>query len=136
VRGSPVGLLLVAVGFASPGFMLWYPRHLGHFVRDHMAEYRAAVPVVLAADAAHCRHTAGLLPERCELRDVLPRELLPLGQSISVEYSDGKPVVFFRLIPGRHTLLVYAPSWGAEPSPGSLYRNLGDGWHTTLPGIR
>jgi hypothetical protein len=136
LRGSPVGILLVVIGVGSPGFMLWYPHHLGHFVRDHMAEYRAAVPIILAADAAHCGHTAELLPKICELRDVLPHELRPLGQSISVDYEEGKPVVFFRVIPGRHALVVYAPGWPAELPPGSLYWYLGDGWHTTLPRVR
>ena len=115
VRGSPVGILLVVIGIGSPGFMLWYPHHLGHFARYYMAEYRAAVPVILAVDAAHCSHPAELLPPRCELRDVLPRELRTLGQSISVDYQDEKPVVFFRLMPGRNALLVYAPGWSAKP---------------------
>jgi len=135
LRGSPVGVLLVVIGVGSPGFMIWYPYHLGDFVRDHMAEYRAAVPMVLAVDAAHCRHPVELLPSTCELRDSLPRELHPLARSISVAHSDGKPVVFFRLIPGRHTILAYAPGWPIQPPSGSLYSYLGDGWHTTLPGF-
>lgn len=134
MRGSPIGILLIVIGIGSPAFIIWYPHHLGHFVHDHMADYRAAVPIVLAVDAGHCKHTEKLLAETCELRDLLPRELRPLGQSISAEYKDGKPVVFFRLIPGRHTILVYAPGWPAELPSWSLYRYLGDSWYTTLPG--
>jgi len=133
IRGRTVGLVLVAIGIGSPIFMLWYPRHLGHFARDHIADYRAAVPVVLAADAAHCKHSPDRFFDSCEVRDLLPPQLRSLGRSIRVQYSDAQPVVFFQLVHDRHGLMVYAPGWPEQPRSGSIYRSLGDGWHTSLP---
>jgi hypothetical protein len=134
IRGSPAGILVVVVGIASPAFILWYPRHLGHFVRDHMAEYQAAIPTILAADAAHCPQT-DKLPETCPLQDLLPSEFRTLARSIWV-YSDGKPAVFFKLVHDRHGYLVYAPGWSTPRPAHDIYRSLGGGWYTTLPGLR
>jgi hypothetical protein len=131
IRGSPAGILVVVVGIASPAFILWYPHHLGHFVRDHMAEYQAAIPTILATDAAHCPQT-DKLPETCELRDLLPPELHPLARSIWV-YSDG---VFFKLFHDRLGFLAYAPGWPTPLPAHSIYRSLGGGWYTILPGVR
>jgi hypothetical protein len=133
LRGSAIGILLVLAGVGSPAFMLWYPSHLGHFVREHIVEYQAAVPLALAADKARCRHKPEPLDDWCQVRDLLPSEVRCLARSIHVQYSEGKPVVFFHLIPGRIGTLVYAPGWPATLYPGSPYRSLGDGWHTTLP---
>jgi len=133
IRGRTVGLVLVAAAIGSPAFMLWYPRHLGHFARDHIADYRDAIPVVLAADAAHCKHSRDRFFDSCEVRGLLPPQLRSLGRSIRVEYSDEQPVVFFQLIHERHGLVVYAPGWPEQPRSDSIYRSLGDGWHTSLP---
>jgi hypothetical protein len=131
LRGSWAGFLLVGVAVGVPGFMLSYPHHLARVVRDHMGEYQAALPAVFAADAARCPHHT-LLNNWCEVRDLLPDRFRQLGQTVAVSRDGDKPpAVFFHLLPGRHAIVAYAPTW--QPRGPSPYRSLGNGWLTTLP---
>ena len=131
LRGSWVGLLLVGVAVGVPGFMLWYPHHLTRVVRNRIADYQAALPAIFAADAAKCPHHTRL-DNWCEVHDQLPDRFRSLSQTVAVSGTgDEPPAVLFHLLPGRHAIVAYAPTWQLRgPSP---YRTLGNGWLTTLP---
>ena len=131
LRGSWAGFLLVGVAVAVPGFMFWYPHHLARVVRDRMGDYRAALPAIFAADTARCpRHT--YLHYWCDVHDLLPERFRSLSQAVAVAGTgDEPPAILFHLLPGRHAIVAYAPTWRtSEPGP---YRSLGNGWLTTLP---
>jgi hypothetical protein len=131
LRGSWAGFPLVGVAVAVPGFMLWYPHHLARVVRDSMAEYQAALPAIFAADAVKCPHHT-MLSRWCEVRDLLPDRFRSLSSTVAVSGDGNEPsAVLFHLLPGRLAIVTYAPAW--RPGGPSRYRDLGNGWLTTLP---
>jgi hypothetical protein len=131
IRGSWTGFLLVGVAVGVPGFMLWHPHHLARVVRDRMGDYQAALPAIFAADAARCPHHT-FLHNWCEVHDLLPDRFRSLSQTVAVSGAGDEPLaVLFHLLPGRHAIVAYAPTW--QPREPSLYRSLGNGWLTTLP---
>jgi hypothetical protein len=131
LRGYWAGFLLVGVAVGVPGFMLWYPHHMARVVRDRMAEYQAALPSIFAADAARCPHHT-YMNYWCEVHDLLPDRFRSLSQTVAVTGAGDEPLrVLFHLLPGRHAIVAYAPTW--RPGGPGPYRSLGDGWLTTLP---
>jgi uncharacterized membrane protein (UPF0136 family) len=131
LRGSWAGFLLLSVAVGVPGFMFWYPHHLARVVRDRMAEYQAALPSIVAADAARCPHHT-YLNYWCEVHDLLPDRFRSLSQTVAVSGAGDEPLaVLFHLLPGRHAIVAYAPAW--QPGKPGPYRSLGTGWLTTLP---
>jgi hypothetical protein len=131
-RDRLFGGVLLGVVLGVPAFILGHARYLARVVPTRVADYEAALPIVLEADRLHCKHPlAGSVQtdDWCELQDYLPATVTRLGRVIVVSHSDLGPQVTFILLRGTRWVVMHVPAVEREPP---WLCDLGNGWFTSL----
>jgi hypothetical protein len=117
--------------------MRFHVRYRAKLVRARIAQYEAALPIVLALDTAHCKHpppdSVDEQMYRCELYEFLPDQFKHLAQGIWVRRSSDGPEAFFAIVRHSRWLVIHASPQRPAIDEPSYYYALGNGWRTTLP---